>query len=69
MRLALGILFLVLGVFGLWVYYSLRVASQEAPGPGRGDGDARRTTGSIGWSIANLALGLWFLARHFGVIG
>ena len=69
MRLALGILFLVLGLFGLWVYYSLRVAAQEAPVAGRGEGEARRTTGSIGWSIANLALGLWFLARHFGVIG
>jgi hypothetical protein len=47
----------------------MRVAAQDAPVAGHGEGDDRRTTGSIGWSIANLALGLWFLARHFGVIG
>ena len=68
MRLAFGIVFLVLGLFGLWVFLAMR-ADASRPADEHGSTGGRSRTGSIGWSIANLALGLWFLARHFGVIG
>jgi hypothetical protein len=67
MRLAFGLLFLVLGLFGLWVFFAIRADGQAQPHAEGAFGRSR--TGSIGWSILNLALGLWFLARHFGVIG
>ena len=68
MRLAFGILFLALGLFGLWVHLARRAQSPEEASTAQGTRETR-AGGSIGWSIANLALGAWFLARHFGVIG